>query len=132
LPGTAGFIGEILVIVAALKVNFWVSLLTGTTLILSAIYTLVMYRRVIFGGLERPELKFLQDIGPREIAMLVPLVILTLWMGIYPSSFSTFFDATATAMAQAHSVALAGSAHSHLASAAGSLSAGSVLAGGAN
>jgi NADH-quinone oxidoreductase subunit M len=131
LPGTAGFIGEILVIVAALKVNFWVSLLTGTTLILSAIYTLVMYRRVIFGGLERPELKFLQDIGPREIVMLVPLVILTLWMGIYPSSFSTFFDATATAMAQAHSVALANSP-AHLASAAASLGAGNVLAGGAN
>ena len=57
LPGTAGFIGEILVIVGALKVNFWVATLTGTTLILSAVYTLVMYRRVIFGALVRPELK---------------------------------------------------------------------------
>ena len=99
LPGTAGFIGEILVIVGALKVNFWVATLTGTTLILSAIYTLVMYRRVVFGTLVRPELKGLTDLGGREIAMLVPLVVLTLWMGIYPSSFSTFFDATVTAMA---------------------------------
>lgn len=126
LPGTAAFIGEILVIVAALKVNFWVALLTGSTLILSAVYTLVMYRRVVFGALERPELAGLRDLGPREIAMLVPLVILTLWMGLYPASFSTFFDATATAMAQAHTVALAGTAQ-HLAS-----SAGTVLAGGAN
>jgi NADH-quinone oxidoreductase subunit M len=125
LPGTAGFIGEILVIVGALKVNFWVSLLTGTTLILSAIYTLVMYRRVIFGALVRPELKGLTDLGGREIAMLVPLVVLTLWMGIFPSSFSTFFDATVTAMATQHAQAMAGSV-AHLASAA------SVTAGGAN
>lgn len=127
LPGTAAFIGEILVIVAALKVNFWVALLTGSTLILSAVYTLVMYRRVVFGPLERPELAGLKDLGAREIAMLVPLVVLTLWMGIYPSSFSTFFDATATAMAQAHTLALAGGGAQHLAS-----SAGTVLAGGAN
>jgi NADH-quinone oxidoreductase subunit M len=115
LPGTAGFIGEILVIVGALKVNFWVALLTGTTLILSAVYTLVMYRRVIFGALVRPELKGLRDLGGREIAMLVPLVLLTLWMGIYPSSFSTFFDATATAMAQQHVLAMAAGGATHLA-----------------
>jgi NADH-quinone oxidoreductase subunit M len=114
LPGTAGFIGEILVIVGALKVNFWVATLTGTTLILSAIYTLVMYRRVVFGTLTRPDLSGLRDLGGREIAMLVPLVVLTLWMGIYPSSFSTFFDATVTAMAQQHVLALAGSG-AHLA-----------------
>jgi NADH-quinone oxidoreductase subunit M len=115
LPGTAGFIGEILVIVGALKVNFWVALLTGTTLILSAVYTLVMYRRVVFGALVRPELKGLRDLGGREIAMLVPLVVLTLWMGLYPSSFSSFFDATATAMAQQHVLALAGHSGVHLA-----------------
>jgi NADH-quinone oxidoreductase subunit M len=126
LPGTAGFVGEILVIVGALKVNFWVSLLTGTTLILSAVYTLVMYRRVIFGALTRPELRGLTDLGGREIAMLVPLVVLTLWMGIYPSSFSTFFDATATAMARGHALAMESGASAHLASAA------SVMAGGTN
>jgi NADH-quinone oxidoreductase subunit M len=125
LPGTAGFVGEILVIVGALKVNFWVATLTGTTLILSAIYTLVMYRRVVFGALTRPELRGLTDLGGREIAMLVPLVLLTLWMGIYPTSFSTFFDATVTAMARQHGLALAGSG-AHLASAA------SVMAGGTN
>jgi NADH-quinone oxidoreductase subunit M len=118
LPGTAGFIGEILVIVGALKVNFWVALLTGTTLIISAIYTLVMYRRVIFGALVRPELGALRDLGGREIAMLVPLVVLTLWMGIYPSSFSTFFDATATAMAHRHALAMSGGG-THLAAIAG-------------
>lgn len=127
LPGTAAFVGEILVIVAALKVNFWVALLTGTTLILSAVYTLVMYRRVVFGALERPELAALKDIGAREIVMLVPLVILTLWMGLYPASFSTFFDATATAMAQQHSLAMAAAHAPHLAA-----TAGTVLAEGAN
>lgn len=129
LPGTAAFIGEILVIVAALKVNFWVALLTGSTLILSAIYTLVMYRQVVFGAVERPEMAKMPDLGGREIAMLVPLVILTLWMGIYPSSFSTFFDATATAMAHAHGLAMASPPAAHLASAAGT---GTVMAGGAN
>ncbi|WP_284947858.1 NADH-quinone oxidoreductase subunit M [Acidisoma cladoniae] len=123
LPGTAGFVGEILVIVGALKVNFWVALLTGTTLILSAVYTLVMYRRVIFGALVRPELKGLTDIGGREIAMLVPLVVLTLWMGLYPSSFSGFFDATVTAMANQHVAAIAGGPH--LASATPLLAVGS-------
>jgi NADH-quinone oxidoreductase subunit M len=126
LPGTAGFIGEILVIVGALKVNFWVATLTATTLILSAVYTLVMYRRVVFGTLTRPELRGLTDLGGREIAMLVPLVLLTLWMGIYPSSFSTFFDATVTAMANQHALAMANGAGAHLASAAG------VMAGGTN
>ena len=126
LPGTAGFIGEILVIVGALKVNFWVATLTATTLILSAVYTLVMYRRVIFGALVRPDLSALRDLGGREIAMLVPLVLLTLWMGIYPSSFSTFFDATVTAMANQHALAMAHSAGAHLASAA------NVMAGGTN
>jgi NADH-quinone oxidoreductase subunit M len=126
LPGTAGFIGEILVIVGALKVNFWVATLMATTLILSAIYTLVMYRRVVFGALTRPELKGLTDLGGREIAMLVPLVVLTLWMGIYPSSFSTFFDATVTAMAHQHALAMASGSGAHLASAA------SVISGGTN
>jgi NADH-quinone oxidoreductase subunit M len=111
LPGTAGFIGEILVIVGALKVNFWVATLTATTLIISAVYTLVWYRRVIFGALVRPELKGLLDLNGREIAMLVPLVVLTLWMGLYPSSFSVFFDATVGAMAQQHVAALAGTTH---------------------
>jgi NADH-quinone oxidoreductase subunit M len=111
LPGTAGFIGEILVIVGALKVNFWVAFLTATTLIISAVYTLVWYRRIIFGALVRPELKALVDLSGREMAMLVPLVALTLWMGLYPSSFSVFFDATVGAMAQQHVAAIAGTTH---------------------
>ena len=111
LPGTAGFIGEILVIVGALQVNFWVAALTATTLIISAVYMLVWYRRVIFGALVRPELKGLVDLNAREVVMLVPLVVLTLWMGLYPSSFSTFFDATVGAMAQRHVAALAGTTH---------------------
>jgi NADH-quinone oxidoreductase subunit M len=86
----------------------------------------VMYRRVVFGTLTRPELRGLTDLGGREIAMLVPLVLLTLWMGIYPSSFSTFFDATVTAMANQHALAMANGAGAHLASAAG------VMAGGTN
>ncbi|MBW4025145.1 MAG: NADH-quinone oxidoreductase subunit M [Proteobacteria bacterium] len=132
LPGTAGFIGEILVIVGALKVNFWVALLTGTTLILSAVYMLVAYRRVVYGVIARPELRGLKDLGGREIAMLVPLVVLTIWMGIYPSSFSTFFDATVTAMAKNHALAMSGGGSgAHLASTANAVST-VAMAGGAN
>jgi NADH-quinone oxidoreductase subunit M len=61
--------------------------------------------------LVRPDLKALVDLNGREMAMLIPLVALTLWMGLYPSSFSVFFDATVGAMAQQHVAAIAGTTH---------------------
>ena len=106
LPGTSGFIGEFLVIVGTLKVNFWVSLLGGTGMILGAAYMLYLYRRVVFGSITRDDLRGILDLSPREAGIFVPLVLLTLWMGIYPSSFTSFFDASVGAMVDHHVAAL--------------------------
>jgi NADH-quinone oxidoreductase subunit M len=107
LPGTAGFVGEILVIIGSFKVNFWLSLLGGLGMILGAVYGLYLYRRVIFGKLTRDDLKMILDLSPREIALFVPLAVLTLWMGVYPSSFTSFFTATVDSMVSHHQTALA-------------------------
>ena len=110
LPGTAGFVGEFLVLVGAFEVNFWLALLGSTGMILGAGYSLYLYRRVIFGALTKDDLKGLLDLSPREMAIFAPLVVLTLWMGIYPSSFTSFFDATVHAMVEQHAAAM--NAHS--------------------
>ena len=107
LPGTAGFVGEFLVLVGAFKVSFWLALLGSMGMILGAAYMLYLYRRVIFGSITRDDLKGILDLSPREIAVFAPLVFLTLWMGIYPSSFSVFWDATVAAMVEKHVAALA-------------------------
>ncbi len=107
LPGTSGFVGEILVIVGAMRVNFWVSLLGATGMVLGAAYMLVMLRAVLFDKIARPELGKLQDLRPTEWAMLVPLAVMVMWLGIYPSSFTHIFDAPVTAMVQSHVAALA-------------------------
>jgi NADH-quinone oxidoreductase subunit M len=106
LPGTSGFVGEFLVLVGAFQVNFWLALLGSLGMILGAAYMLYLYRRVIFGRITRDDLRAILDLSPREIAVFAPLVVLTLWMGIYPSSFSGFWDATVAAMVQHHQAAL--------------------------
>jgi NADH-quinone oxidoreductase subunit M len=106
LPGTAGFVGEVLVIIGSFRVSFWLSLLGGLGMILGAIYALYLYRRVIFGKLTRDDLKSILDLSPREIAVFAPLVILTLWMGVYPTSFTNFFAATVDSMAAHHQAAI--------------------------
>jgi len=107
LPGTAGFVGEFLVLVGAFKVNFWLAALGSMGMILGAAYMLYLYRRVIFGSITRDDLKSIMDLSPREIAVFAPLVVLTLWMGIYPSSFTVFWDASVHAMVEKHIAALA-------------------------
>jgi NADH-quinone oxidoreductase subunit M len=107
LPGTAGFVGEFLVIIGSLQVNFWLSLLGGMGMILGAAYMLYLYRRVVFGRLTKPDLMDILDLSPREWALFVPLIVLTMWMGIYPTSFTSFFDASVGAMVQHHQEAMA-------------------------
>jgi NADH-quinone oxidoreductase subunit M len=85
LPGTSGFIGEFLTLLAAFKVDTWVALLATTGVIFSAAYALYAYRRVIYGALVKPALKNIEDVTPREIATLAPLVALTIFFGFYPS-----------------------------------------------
>ena len=85
LPGTSGFIGEFLTLLAAFRSNTWVAIFATSGVILSAAYALYLYRRVIFGALTKPSLKNLLDLSPREIAILAPLIILTLFYGFYPA-----------------------------------------------
>ncbi|CAI3927177.1 NADH:ubiquinone oxidoreductase subunit 4 (chain M) (NuoM) (PDB:6HUM) [Commensalibacter communis] len=92
LPGTGAFVGELLVMVGALQVSFWIALLGGSTMILGAIYTLVLYRKVIFGAVVKPAVSHMRDLSVRELTILVPLALITLWMGIYPNSFLSVFD----------------------------------------
>ena len=106
LPGTGGFVGEFLVLVGAFKVSFWLAFLGSLGMILGAAYMLYLYRRVIFGSITREDLKSILDLSPREIAVFAPLVVLTLWMGIYPASFTGFFDAAVNAMVDHHHAAL--------------------------
>jgi len=115
LPGTSGFVGEFLVIVGAFKVNFWLALLGALGMILGAAYMLYLYRRVMFGRITKDDLKSILDLSPREIAVFAPLVLLTLWMGVYPSSFTSFFDATTGAMVQGHDQAMLAAHATHLA-----------------
>lgn len=84
LPGTSGFVGEFMVIMSAVQVNFWYAFLAATTLIFGAAYTLWMYKRVIFGAVANPAVEGLQDISKREFALLAILAISVLWIGIYP------------------------------------------------
>ena len=106
LPGLAGFPGELLVIVGAFKVSPWVALGACMGMILGAAYALYLYRRVVFGKIVREDLKTLLDLSPREYATFAPLILLTIWMGIYPSSFLNFFEATVAALVARHEAAL--------------------------
>jgi NADH-quinone oxidoreductase subunit M len=111
IPGTSGFIGEFLVIIGSFQVSFWLALLGGMGMILGAAYMLYLYRRVIFGKITRDDLKSILDMSPREWALFVPLILLTMWMGIYPSSFTGFFDASVGAMVDHHTAAIATTVH---------------------
>jgi NADH-quinone oxidoreductase subunit M len=87
LPGTSGFVGEILVLIGVFSVNSWVAALMATGMILGAAYMLWLYRRVIFGALVQEHLKLIRDLRPSELAAFAPLAALVLLMGIYPSLF---------------------------------------------
>jgi NADH-quinone oxidoreductase subunit M len=84
LPGTSGFVGEFLTLIGTFRVNNWVATLATIGTILSAAYALWLYRKVVFGKLEKPSLFHIRDIGWREVVILAPLVVLTIVFGVYP------------------------------------------------
>jgi NADH-quinone oxidoreductase subunit M len=94
LPGTSGFVGEFLVVLGAVKVNFWYAFAAATTLIFGAAYTLWMYKRVIFGAVANEHVARLRDINLRELLVLGVLAIAVLWMGIYPAPFAEVLHAS--------------------------------------
>lgn len=106
LPGTAGFVGEFLTLMGAFKANPWVAFLATTGVILSAGYALWLYRRVVFGELVKPELKDITDLNAREIAIFVPLVLLTIWYGIAPGTILDAFAAPTEALIKNYQAAI--------------------------
>jgi NADH-quinone oxidoreductase subunit M len=97
LPGTSGFIGEFLTMLGAYVHNSWIAIFAATGVILSAAYALYLYRRIIYGALVKPSLKTIQDLTSREIALLAPLVVITILLGIYPKPV---FNVTSPAVAK--------------------------------
>jgi len=106
LPGTAGFVGEFLTLMGAFKANPWVAFLATSGVILSAGYALWLYRRVVFGELTKPELKNITDLNTREIAIFVPLVLLTIWYGIAPGTILDAFAAPTEALIKNYQAAI--------------------------
>jgi len=100
LPGTGGFVGEVLVLVGAFQVSSWVAAFAALGVILGAAYTLYLYRRIIFGELTKENLMKIKDMNRREIAIFAPLLIITIWMGVYPSSFLDFMHVSVTHLLQ--------------------------------
>ncbi len=94
LPGTAGFVGEWMVIIAAVKANFWIGLLAASALIFGAAYSLWMYKRVYLGSVGNDNVKALVDINAREFLVLGVLALAVLYMGVYPKPFTDVMDAS--------------------------------------
>jgi len=96
LPGTAGFVGEWMVILGAVKFNFWIAALASTTLIFGAAYTLWMVKRVYFGDIANDHVRELTDLNAREFLMLAILAVAVLWMGLYPKPFTDVMQVSVT------------------------------------
>ena len=84
LPGTSGFVGEFMVILASFKASFWIAFLAATTLILGAAYTLWMIKRVVFGDVANDNVAALTDLDKREFLFLAVLAFAVLWLGLWP------------------------------------------------
>jgi NADH-quinone oxidoreductase subunit M len=108
LPGTTGFVGEFLVLVGVFQVNTWVALLATTGIILSAGYALWLYRRVIFGVLEKADLKSLKDVNAREVAILAPLLAAIIFFGVYPQPLLDVMHVSVENLISQHHAALEG------------------------
>jgi NADH-quinone oxidoreductase subunit M len=106
LPGTSGFVGEFLTLAGAFNANSWVALFATSGVILSAAYALYLYRRVIFGVLDKPSLMTIADLTPREIAIFVPLIALTIYYGVQPGPVLEASAASVANLLQSHTALL--------------------------
>ena len=115
LPGTSGFVGEFLSLTGAFRINTWVAFLATTGIILSAAYALYLYRRLIFGRLEKANLKFITDLTWREVAVMTPLVALTILFGIYPAPILDASAVSVDALIKTYHASLAAAEQARLA-----------------
>ncbi len=106
LPGTSGFVGEFMTLLGTFQNNTWVAFFATSGVILSACYALWLYRRVVLGAMEKTSLTHIVDMTPRELVTLAPLVILTLFFGIYPAPILNLFGLPVEAILKTISVAM--------------------------
>ncbi len=106
LPGTSGFVGEFLILVGAYQVSTWTAALATTGVILGAAYSLWLYRRVVFGELEKEDVKAMLDVSKREIAIFTPLILVALWIGVYPDPFLDVMHASVTNLMEQHQASM--------------------------
>jgi NADH-quinone oxidoreductase subunit M len=106
LPGTSGFVGEFLTLLAAFQVNVWVAAFATTGVILSAGYALWLFRRVVWGALTRSTLRSIMDLDRREATILAPLVILVIVFGVYPGPILDACSASVSALVNSYQAAI--------------------------
>jgi NADH-quinone oxidoreductase subunit M len=115
LPGTSGFVGEFLSLLGAFRINTWVAFLATTGIVLSAAYALWLYGRLMFGKLEKPSLKSIADLTWREVAVMTPLVLLTIFFGFYPAPLLDASAASVEALIKNYHTALAAAEQARIA-----------------
>jgi NADH-quinone oxidoreductase subunit M len=98
LPGLNGFVGEFLVLVGAFQVNPWLAAAATTGIIFAALYLMWMYQRVVFGAIRHEANRHLRDLTPREWAVLVPVIVMIVWIGVHPRTFTSKTEATIQAL----------------------------------
>jgi NADH-quinone oxidoreductase subunit M len=107
LPGTSGFIGEFLTLMGAFRTNTWVAFFAATGVILSAAYALWLYRRVVYGPLEKPALQTITDMNRREMIIFAPLILLIIYYGVQPGPILDAFAAPTDALMKSVEATLA-------------------------
>jgi len=112
LPGTSGFVGEFLTLLAAFRFNTWLAIVGTTGVVLSAAYALWLYRRVMFGPLEKTSLQAIADLNTREIVFMVPLVLVTIFYGVYPKPIFDVTRVSAAHLVELHNRGVAATAES--------------------
>jgi NADH-quinone oxidoreductase subunit M len=108
LPGTSGFVGEFLTLLGTFKVNTWVTFMATFGVILSACYALWLYRKIIYGQLTKPALATISDLSAREILILAPLVVATIYFGVYPKPIIDVSTASVTYLLENYETAVRG------------------------
>ena len=98
MPGSANFAGEFLILLGVFQVNRWLAAVAATGIIFAAVYLLWMYQRVIFGEITHEENRRLPDLTPREWAVLVPVLLFIVWIGVYPVAFTGKTEASVQAL----------------------------------
>ena len=108
LPGTSGFVGEILSMTGVYEVSTWTAILAATGVILSAVYMLTLYRRVVFGTMTNPKLETITDLEWREVAIFTPLIVSTLYLGVQPNIVFDLTGASVDQLVQVYRAAIGG------------------------